>query len=64
MRGASVHTRRTARWGPDDVNLKEAGRAGGLHARLPLCAVAPVPPRCGEYALTPRGVSQRRSGPR
>ena len=54
MRGASVHTRRTTAGGRTTVNLKEAGRAGGLHARLPLCAVAPVPPRCGEYALTPR----------
>lgn len=48
-----MHTRRTTRaQGRTTVNVKETGRAG--YARLPLCAVAPVPPRCGEYALTPR----------
>jgi hypothetical protein len=56
MRGASVHTRRTARWGPDDVNLKEAGRAVGTACQAPTLRGRPSATQVWRVRLDPQAV--------
>ena len=63
-----MHTRHTMRAGPD-YGERERGRPrdsratdrAGADPRLPRCAVAPAPPRGGEYA-SPRCVAVVRGG--